>query len=68
MDIKQGEETGMPGQDRGGSRDRLVRESLPEEVTCEQSPEGSEEVSRAAVRKSSPSLCVSISLHLLVLE
>lgn len=65
---KQGEETGMQGKDGDGSGDRVVRESLLEEVKHEQSPEGSEKVSRAGVRKSSPSLCVSISLHLQVLE
>ena len=64
---KQGGKTGVQGKDGDGSGDRVVRESLLEEVTREQSPEGSEEVSCADVRKSSPSLCVSISFHLQVL-
>lgn len=64
---KQGEETGMQGKDGDGSGDRVVRESLLEEVKREQSPEGSEEVSRAGVRRAVPA-CGGISLHLQVLE
>lgn len=50
-----------------GSGDRIVRGGLPEEVTYEQSPEGSEEVS-CAVFGGEQSELVWVSCHLQALE